>query len=76
MKSFGDKLGRQEKAKQGNFWDWIKSNVFALVLWWGICALRGLGRGNYFDIPKVCYCRCIKTIGLIKVKIDFCQGRF
>ena len=25
MKSAGDRLGRQEKAKARNLWDWIKS---------------------------------------------------
>ena len=27
MKSIGDRLGKQEKAKWGNFWDWIKSKM-------------------------------------------------
>ena len=26
------------------------------------CALRGLVKGNYVDILKVCYYRCKKTI--------------
>ena len=32
MKSIGDRLGRQEKAKQRNLWDWIKSKMYRLVL--------------------------------------------
>ena len=27
MESIGDLLGRQEKAKQGNIWDWIKHKM-------------------------------------------------
>ena len=27
MKSTGDRLGRREEAKQGNTWDWIKSET-------------------------------------------------
>ena len=27
MKSIGDRLGKQEKAKQGNLWDLIKSKM-------------------------------------------------
>ena len=27
MKSIGDRLGRQEKAKWGNLWDWIKGKM-------------------------------------------------
>ena len=27
MKSIGARLGRQEEAKQGNLWDWIKSRM-------------------------------------------------
>ena len=27
MKYTGDRLERQEKAKQGNVWDWIKSKM-------------------------------------------------
>ena len=27
MKSIGDRLGRQEKPKQGNLWDWIESKM-------------------------------------------------
>ena len=27
MKSIGDRLGRQEKAKRGNLWDWLKSKM-------------------------------------------------
>ena len=27
MKSSGDRLGRQEKAKQGNLWDGIESKM-------------------------------------------------
>ena len=27
MESTGDRLGRQEKAKKGNFWDWKKGKT-------------------------------------------------
>ena len=27
MKSTGGRLGRQEKAKRGNLWDWIESKT-------------------------------------------------
>ena len=27
IKSTGDRLGRYEKAKGGNLWDWIKSKM-------------------------------------------------
>ena len=32
MTSTGDRPGRQEKAKQGNLWDWIKSETNRHVL--------------------------------------------
>ena len=27
MKSIGDRLGKQEEAKQGNLWDWVKNKM-------------------------------------------------
>ena len=33
MKSIGDRLGRWEKLKQGDFWDWIKSNMEPWLMW-------------------------------------------
>ena len=32
MKSIGDRVERQEKAKWGNLWDWIKSKVINTLL--------------------------------------------
>lgn len=38
-------------------------------------ALRGLDKGNYFDIPKVDYYAKNNRL-IVKVKTDLCQGRF
>ena len=37
--------------------------------------MGGVGGGEKLDIQKVCYPRCKKIIGSIKVKTDLCQGR-
>ena len=37
MKTIGDNLGSQEKAKGGNLWDWVKSKMKKQILilhWW------------------------------------------
>ena len=32
MKSTGDRLGRGEKAKQGDLWDWMKGKTELLLV--------------------------------------------
>ena len=32
MKSSGDRLGRWERARQGNLWDWINKTIDILLL--------------------------------------------
>ena len=34
MKSIGDRLGRQEKEKWGNLWDWIKSKMIDMYFFY------------------------------------------
>ena len=36
LKSIGDKLGMQEKAKRGNLWDWIKTRTNRHILFFYI----------------------------------------
>ena len=48
MKSTSDSLGRWEKAKWGNLWDWIKSKVintyfFILVGGYSIVNIQRIG---------------------------------
>ena len=37
---------------------------FVLMLWCGGCAVRGPEKGDHSDIPRVCYLRFKKAIGL------------
>ena len=63
----------------------MQENKIIMTDWWEVgvpcalvrdCALKGLEKGDYSDIPKVCYLAKRQQAASVKVKIDLCEGRY